>query len=165
MSGLGVNTVLFLSQLISFLILFFVLKRFACDRWFVGMRVSADGAFAVHRAEGGGLARSLMEAERRPAEYSVVLLLMLLFSPMSSKPHFCIMLLPAFCIERSAVREGQYRRGARRAAACRDRRSALARRGRSRSATLVAPWRFLAFTVVPPSMWGNGRGALVSGLA
>jgi hypothetical protein len=36
-------------------------------------------------------------------EYSVVLLLMLLLSPMSSKPHFCTLLLPGFCLARSAV--------------------------------------------------------------
>lgn len=41
----------------------------------------------------------------RAAEYSVVLLLMLLLSPMSSKPHFCTLLLPAFCLARLAVTE------------------------------------------------------------
>src|SRR5262249_40666945 len=36
-------------------------------------------------------------------ECSVVLLLMVLLSPMSSKPHFCTLLLPAFCVARLAV--------------------------------------------------------------
>ncbi len=36
-------------------------------------------------------------------EYSSVLLLMLLLSPMSSKPHFSTMLLPGFCLARIAV--------------------------------------------------------------
>lgn len=38
-----------------------------------------------------------------PFEYSVVLLLMLLLSPMSGRPHFATMLLPAFCLARVAV--------------------------------------------------------------
>ena len=36
-------------------------------------------------------------------EYSVVLILMLLLSPMSSKPHFCTLLLPGFCLARYAL--------------------------------------------------------------
>ncbi len=39
-------------------------------------------------------------------DYSVVLLLMVLLSPMSSKPHFCTLLLPAFCVARLAVQRG-----------------------------------------------------------
>jgi hypothetical protein len=62
------------------------------------------GALAV-------LGRRAPEAEsRRPArpprlalEYSVVMLLMLLLSPMSSKPHFCTLLLPGFCLARLAI--------------------------------------------------------------
>ncbi len=37
-------------------------------------------------------------------ECGIVLLLMLLFSPNSSRSHFCIMYLPAFCVARIAVR-------------------------------------------------------------
>jgi Glycosyltransferase family 87 len=40
---------------------------------------------------------------REVLEYSVVLLLMLLLAPMSSKPHFCTLLLPGFCLARRAV--------------------------------------------------------------
>jgi type IV secretory pathway VirB3-like protein len=36
-------------------------------------------------------------------EFSLVLILMVLLSPQSSKPHFCILLLPAFCLARIAV--------------------------------------------------------------
>jgi hypothetical protein len=36
-------------------------------------------------------------------EYSIVLLMMLLLSPMSSKPHFCTMFLPAFYLARLAI--------------------------------------------------------------
>lgn len=39
-------------------------------------------------------------------ECGIVLLLMLLFSPNSSRSHFCIMYLPAFCVARLAVRPG-----------------------------------------------------------
>jgi hypothetical protein len=38
-------------------------------------------------------------------EFSIVLLLMLLLSPMSSKPHFCTLLLPGFCLARRALTE------------------------------------------------------------
>jgi hypothetical protein len=44
-------------------------------------------------------------ATRRALECSVVLLLMLLFSPMSSRPHFASMILPALCLARLAVFE------------------------------------------------------------
>ncbi len=42
-------------------------------------------------------------AERAPFEFSLVLLLMLLLSPMSSKPHYCTLLLPAFLLARRMV--------------------------------------------------------------
>jgi hypothetical protein len=41
--------------------------------------------------------------EPRPLEWGLVLMLMVLLSPMSSKPHFCTLLLPAFCLARLAV--------------------------------------------------------------
>src|SRR2546423_2450219 len=45
-------------------------------------------------------------------ELSVVFLLILLVSPMSSKPHFCTLLLPGFCLARLAVVERRYVIGA-----------------------------------------------------
>lgn len=39
---------------------------------------------------------------RQALEFSLVLILMLLLSPQSSKPHFCTMILPAFCLARAA---------------------------------------------------------------
>ena len=36
-------------------------------------------------------------------EFAIVLLLMLLLSPVSSKPHFCTFLLPGFCLARRAM--------------------------------------------------------------
>ena len=39
-------------------------------------------------------------------ELSMVLLLMLVMSPMSSKPHFCTLLLPLWCLARWAVERG-----------------------------------------------------------
>ena len=53
------------------------------------------------RAAGGG------DTLREPTEFSVVLLLMLLLSPMSSRPHFAMTLLPALCLARLAVHEGR----------------------------------------------------------
>jgi len=41
-------------------------------------------------------------------ECSCILLLMLLLSPNSSRAHFCIMLLPAFCVARAAVQKPAY---------------------------------------------------------
>jgi hypothetical protein len=40
---------------------------------------------------------------RNALEYSVVFLLMLLFSPMSSKAHFGVLILPGFCLARTAI--------------------------------------------------------------
>jgi hypothetical protein len=45
--------------------------------------------------------------DRTVIEYSIVLLMMLLLSPMSSKPHFCTMFLPAFCLARLAIFRAQ----------------------------------------------------------
>jgi hypothetical protein len=45
------------------------------------------------------------DPSRQAFEYCVVLLLMLLLSPMSSKPHFCTLLLPGFCLARRALTE------------------------------------------------------------
>jgi len=51
---------------------------------------------------------NLGAADRLPTplmlECGIVFLLMLLFSPNSSRAHFCIMYLPAFCVARLAVR-------------------------------------------------------------
>ncbi len=41
--------------------------------------------------------------ESEVIEYGLVLILMLLMSPQSSKPHFCTLLLPAWCVARAAV--------------------------------------------------------------
>ena len=66
MSGLGVNTVLFLSQLISFLILFFVLQRFA---WPVLVRTLDKRALTIQEGvENAAKARQeLADAEKRIA--------------------------------------------------------------------------------------------------
>jgi hypothetical protein len=48
--------------------------------------------------------RQVGESPRVPLECAVVLLLMVLFSPMSSKPHFCTLLLPAWLVARQAFR-------------------------------------------------------------
>jgi hypothetical protein len=42
-------------------------------------------------------------SRRNVLEYCIVFLLMLLFSPMSSKAHFGILVLPGFCLARAAV--------------------------------------------------------------
>jgi len=55
-----------------------------------------------------------IDSTQRPREgvaYSVALILMLLFSPMSSKPHFCTLLLPAFCLARLALTRPSHRLG------------------------------------------------------
>jgi hypothetical protein len=63
-------------------------------------------AWAVGRP---GRLQAALPADLRPSrqsvEFSVVLLLMLLLSPMSSKPHFCTLLLPGFCLARLAIAE------------------------------------------------------------
>jgi hypothetical protein len=47
--------------------------------------------------------RPAADRDREPLEYSVVLLLMLLLSPMSSMAHFGTLVLPGFCLARRAV--------------------------------------------------------------
>ncbi len=54
--------------------------------------------------------RAMMKGQGAPVrtlaevlEYSLVLLLMVLLSPMSSKPHFCTLVLPGFALARLAV--------------------------------------------------------------
>ncbi|HEV3203747.1 MAG TPA: glycosyltransferase family 87 protein [Gemmataceae bacterium] len=57
---------------------------------------------------------SFFNPSQRPREglaYSMVLILMLLFSPMSSKPHFCTVLLPAFCLARLALTQPNHKLG------------------------------------------------------
>ncbi len=58
--------------------------------------------FAFRQREGDLLPDN---PRREVLEYSTILLLMLLFSPNSSPAHFGVMLLPAFCIARVAVKE------------------------------------------------------------
>lgn len=45
------------------------------------------------------------EGQRQALEAAIVLLLMLLLSPMSSKAHFGTLILPGFCLARAAMRE------------------------------------------------------------
>jgi hypothetical protein len=42
-------------------------------------------------------------SEGRAIEFGMVLILMVLLSPHSSKPHFCTLLLPGFCVARAAL--------------------------------------------------------------
>ena len=44
------------------------------------------------------------EPEPMSLEFGLVLILMVLLSPASSKPHFCTLLLPGFCLARVAIR-------------------------------------------------------------
>ncbi len=67
---------------------------------FQGLLVAA-AAFVLGRP--GRLAAE--KRDRLPFEFSLVLLLMVLLSPMSSKPHFCTLLLPAFLLARRMVRD------------------------------------------------------------
>jgi hypothetical protein len=58
---------------------------------------------------GAGLAcswragRSRSAGEAPGVEFGMVLILMVLLSPHSSKPHFCTLLLPGFCVARAAL--------------------------------------------------------------
>jgi hypothetical protein len=77
-------------------------------------RTSERGVQARSASDGGGLALAgasglhgtgpLVGVSRSALECGAVLLLMLLLSPMSSKAHFGIVVLPAMCLARSAVR-------------------------------------------------------------
>lgn len=61
---------------------------FACGRPFRHVEEGPDGA------------------SRAPLEYSVVFMLMLLLSPMSSKAHFGVLLLPGFLVARAVFHQG-----------------------------------------------------------
>jgi hypothetical protein len=67
------------------------LALLAAAGWAVGRHRRCDG----RPADGA--------PPREAVTYSTVLLLMLLLSPMSSKPHFCTLFLPGFCVARRAV--------------------------------------------------------------
>ena len=63
---------------------------------------------AVCRRPFQKLANDRLHPSRRTAlEYSVVLLLMLLLSPMSSKAHFGVLILPGFCLARAAFSDNR----------------------------------------------------------
>jgi hypothetical protein len=53
------------------------------------------------------LSRERVDAERHGLECGAVLLLMLLLSPMSSKAHFGVLLVPGFCLARAALAPGR----------------------------------------------------------
>jgi hypothetical protein len=80
-----VKTIVYGAETILFLSVAFVLHR---------RRALAEG-------QGGSLSR-----DTEALEYCVVLLLMVLLSPMSSKPHFCTLILPGFALARIAVHQG-----------------------------------------------------------
>jgi len=64
--------------------------------WFCSWKGGRRPGFALFNSE---------ETAPSPAalEYSLVLILMLLLCPQSSKPHFCTLLLPGFCLTRAAL--------------------------------------------------------------
>jgi hypothetical protein len=98
-----------------------------CYRWLTLDRVVVDGRatdrvspkrvspstlkLAVYGADAALVLAAVVVALRRPGrgersdvlEYCLVLLLMLLLSPQSSKPHFCTLMLPGFCLARTAL--------------------------------------------------------------
>jgi Glycosyltransferase family 87 len=61
---------------------------------------------AERRQEGSASPERVLGWPRPALEFSVVLILMLLLSPMSSKTHYCVLFLPAFCVARLAVQRG-----------------------------------------------------------
>lgn len=74
-----------------------------------GLLLAGLAAAAVQRRirmrRGGGAdVRPIADAPSEiPLELSIALLAMVLFSPMSSKPHFIVALLPGFCLARLAL--------------------------------------------------------------
>lgn len=78
----------------------------ALKRLLHGIEFALLGVIVLIFRRGAGNTPVATDRGRPPRavlEYSVVLLLMLLLSPMSSKPHFCTVLLPAFCLARLMV--------------------------------------------------------------
>src|SRR5439155_5919371 len=69
-----------------------------------GLALVLLGALAAGRAR-RRMPVALRGTERpnEVLEYSLVCILMLLLSPQSSKPHFCTLLLPGFCLARLVI--------------------------------------------------------------
>jgi hypothetical protein len=100
-----------------------------CNRWLIAERVWDGDDFQIaprlHRAPAAALkvivysaclalvllvvraAGHRGAASSDGAEYGLVLVLMLMLSPMSSKPHFCTLLLPGLVLARAAVERHQ----------------------------------------------------------
>jgi hypothetical protein len=67
----------------------------------IGLLLAA--AWAMGRGSARRRTPDAAPQTRLALECSLVLLLMVLLSPMSSKPHFCTLILPAFLLARQAV--------------------------------------------------------------
>lgn len=73
-----------------------------------GMLLFVVAAMAVSivsalKAEAAKQSTDSAAPSRQALEFGLVLILMLLLSPQSSKPHFCTLLLPGFCLARAAL--------------------------------------------------------------
>jgi hypothetical protein len=77
-------------------------------RWllYAGEGILLLTVFLAMRRGRPGLPDQAPSPTHETLDYSSILLLMLLLSPMSSKPHFSTMLLPGFCLARRAVHRG-----------------------------------------------------------
>lgn len=61
-------------------------------------------SWKARRPAGGlGVLNNTTAPSPRALEYSLVLILMVLLCPHSSKPHFCTLILPGFCLARAAL--------------------------------------------------------------
>jgi hypothetical protein len=63
--------------------------------------IVASGVLCMRRARRTSPRDAIVSP--RSLEFSIVMIAMVLLSPMSSKPHFCTLLLPGFCLARLAV--------------------------------------------------------------
>jgi hypothetical protein len=82
----------------------------AWAEWMRRKMVTASGPLLSPPPEYRGREKEAEASDRLPSavmlECGIVFLLMLLFSPNSSRAHFCLMYLPAFCVARLAFRPG-----------------------------------------------------------
>ncbi len=69
----------------------------------IDLTLLAAGGFLFRRRTRLSPATIVGDASWSAYEYGVLVILMVLFSPMSSIPHFCTLILPGFCLARYAV--------------------------------------------------------------
>jgi hypothetical protein len=71
--------------------------------WSAMLALMATALFCAWRAPAGTDSSSLSGPSASALHFGLVVILMVLLSPHSSKPHYCTLVLPGFCVARAAI--------------------------------------------------------------